>query len=154
MLTLFAVSIASASVEVYFSPKGGCTDAIVKQISKAVSTIDIAMYSFSSRPISSELLKAKDKGVKVRMLFDKGQQTQQYSGSRYLAKNGVSVKYDMGSGLMHNKFAVIDGKILVTGSFNWTQSAERKNRENLLILDDTALIKKYQAEFEKVWTSN
>lgn len=52
---------------------------------------------------------------------------------------------------MHNKFAVIDGHILVNGSFNWTQSAVDKNQENLSIIDNDELCNKYSAEFERLW---
>ena len=57
----------------------------------------------------------------------------------------------MGSGLMHNKFAIIDGKILLTGSFNWTLAADQKNEENLLIIEDRKVIKAYQKRFEYLY---
>jgi len=151
-VTIFLLStIAYADTQVYFSPNGGCQNAIIKEIGNAKKTIDIAMYYLTSREIAQELVKSKDKNVKVRIILDKDQETQKYSKSRYLIKKGFEVKYHTGSGIMHNKFAIIDGKILITGSFNWTPTANEKNEENLLIMADKELIKKYQDRFEYLW---
>ena len=144
-------NIFADTPKVYFSPRGGCQQAIIIEISKAAKTIDIAMYAFSSREIAQELVSAKDRGVKVRMVLDKAQETQTYSKSRFFLKKGFEVKYHTGSGLMHNKFAILDSKALITGSFNWTAGAEEKNDENLLIMTDPGLIKKYQDRFEYLW---
>jgi len=143
--------IASAEIKVFFSPNGGCTDAIVEQISQAQKTIDIMMYSLTSRPIAQELVKAKERGVKIRILLDKEQETQKYSKSRYFIKRGFEVRFDTGPGLMHNKVGIIDGKVLFTGSFNWTAQAEKYNEENLLLITDPEIIQKYQERFELLW---
>ncbi|MFA6431597.1 MAG: phospholipase D family protein [Candidatus Margulisiibacteriota bacterium] len=151
---ILSISISQASfgsIQTYFSPNGGCSSAIIKEIGKAVNTIDIAMYSFTSRPIVQELERAGARGVKIRVLLDKGQETQKYSKSRYLAQKGFEVKFDTGSGLMHNKVGIIDGKILITGSFNWTAQAETRNAENLLIIDDPNIISKFQSKFNELW---
>lgn len=150
LLIVFACS-AWGSTRIYFSPKGGCTDAIISEIAMAKKTIDIAMYSFSSRPIVTELIKAKDRGVRIRVYMDKGQEAAKYSGSRFMMKNGFDVKFDRGSGLMHNKFALIDGATLITGSFNWTRQAEYYNRENLLVITDPAVVGRYRDRFESLW---
>lgn len=147
---LFSLAVF-AEISVYFSPDGGCTEAIINQLSKAKNNIDIMMYSFTSRPIAQELVKAKERGVKIRILLDKHQAIQKYSKGRYFLNKGIPVKYDTGAGLMHNKVAIIDGKVLITGSFNWTAQAEKYNSENLLIINDQSLIKKYQEKFEELW---
>ena len=144
-------SLVHAETKVYFSPNGGCQNAVISEISKAQKSIDIAMYSFTSREIAQELVKAKDRKVKIRIVLDKGQKTEEYSKSRYLIEKGFEVKYHSGDGLMHNKFAVIDGRVLLTGSFNWTASAEQRNEENLLIITDNGVIKKYAERFERLW---
>lgn len=144
-------SVFAVPAKVYFSPNGGCQDAIISEISKAQKTIDIAMYYLTSREIAQELVKAKDRKVSIRIVLDQSQEAQTYSKSRYLIKNEIEVRYCICSGLMHNKFAVIDGKILITGSFNWTPTADQKNEENLLIMTDKELIKKYEDRFEYLW---
>ena len=148
---LLILPIAHADTQVYFSPNGGCQNAVIAEISKAQKTIDIAMYYLSSREIAQELVKAKDRGVKIRVVLDKEQETQRYSKGRYLIKEGLEVKYHTGPGLMHNKFAVIDSAVLITGSFNWTPTANEKNEENLLIMADKELVKKYADRFEYLW---
>lgn len=143
--------LTAMETQVYFSPNGGCQNAIIQEINKAEKTIDIAMYYFTSREIAQELVKKKNNGIKIRIVLDKSQETQTYSKSRYLTKNGFEIRYHMGNGLMHNKFAIIDEKTLITGSFNWTSTAEQKNEENLLVISDNNLTKKYQEQFEYLW---
>ena len=150
-ILLLLSSIVMAETKVYFSPNGGCTDAIVREINGAQKTVDVMMYSFTSRPIVRAMEKAKERGVAIRVLLDKGQETQKYAKGRYFTNKGIAVKYDTGSGLMHNKVGIIDGKVLFTGSFNWTAQAEARNAENLLVIDDPVLIKKYQERFEYLW---
>lgn len=148
---LLMASVAFGGTKVFFSPKGGCTEAIAREINSAKKTIDVMMYSFTSRPITQAIERAKERGVAIRILLDKGQEKQKYAKGRYFANKGIAVKYDTGSGLMHNKVGIIDGKTLITGSFNWTAQAEKYNAENLLLIDDPALIKKYQERFESLW---
>ena len=148
---LFAHFLFADETNVYFSPKGGCQKAILYELNKAQKNIDVAMYYFTSREIAQELVNAKNRGAKVRLLLDKSQETQDYSKSRYLINKGFEVKYYTGQGLMHNKFVVIDDKVLITGSFNWTPTADWTNEENLLILTDERLIKKYAQRFEYLW---
>lgn len=141
-----------AQTQLYFSPRGGCTEALVSQVNQATKSIDIMMYSFSSRPIIQALEKAKERGVAIRVLLDKGQEAQKYAKGRYLAARGITVKYDTGRGLMHNKVGIFDGQVMFTGSFNWTAQAENNNAENLLLIEDPSLIKQYQTRFELLWS--
>ena len=136
---------------VYFSPNGGCQQAIVDEIDRARGTMDIAMYFLTSREIAQALVRAKERKVQVRCVFDKSQKIPSYSKAGYLIKRGFPVKFHTGDGLMHNKFAIIDDHILMTGSFNWTPTADRKNEENLLIITDASIIKKYRDRFEYLW---
>lgn len=151
VFSLFPFSILSAETSVYFSPNGGCQQAIIQEISKAQKTIDIAMYYLTSREIAQELIKAKERGVAIRVFLDQSQEHASYSKSRYLMKKGIEVRFYVGSGLMHNKFAIIDKKVLITGSFNWTATADKENQENLLIMTDKDLIRKYAERFELLW---
>lgn len=140
-------------ITLYFSPHGGAERAAVEAIDAAHETLDIAMYYFTSSEAAWAVVRAQERGVKVRVYMDKSQRTQKYSKSRFLEKRKVPVRYHTGSGLMHNKFAVIDGKVVVTGSFNWTASAEEKNEENLLIIRDADVAKAYAVKFEAYWHS-
>jgi len=147
-------SVVYAEPKVCFSPNGACQEAVVTQISKAQRSIEIAMYSFTSREIAQALVEAKKRQVKVRVILDNAQIKDPYSKSRYLMGKGINVKFRLGPGLMHNKFAVIDGKVLLTGSFNWTASADRKNAENLLIISSKELAQKYEKQFKLLWAQS
>jgi phosphatidylserine/phosphatidylglycerophosphate/cardiolipin synthase-like enzyme len=150
---LYARFLFADETNVYFSPNGGCQKAVISEFNKARKNIDVAMYYLTSREIAQGLVNAKERGIEVRLVLDKSQETQSYSKSRYLIKRGFEVKYYTGPGLMHNKFAIIDDKVLITGSFNWTPTADRENEENLLIMTDKELIKKYAKRFKYLWKS-
>ena len=145
--------INSADVSVYFSPDGGATDAIVKEINHAHSTIDIAMYDLTSKPIAQAIMNAEARGVKIRMVMDRKEADTRYSYASFFARNGIPVKLlpVYRDGLMHNKFAVIDNDEVITGSFNWTYSAEHRNYENLLIIRSPQLAQVYEKYFEKMY---
>jgi phosphatidylserine/phosphatidylglycerophosphate/cardiolipin synthase-like enzyme len=141
-------------IKVYFSPNGGCQQAVISEIRKATQTIDIAMYYLSSRNIAQALVQASENNVRVRIVLDQGQEIESASKSGYLIKHGLQVRYHLGFGLMHNKFAIIDGKSLITGSFNWTLTAEERNEENLLIITDQETIEKYEGRFNYLWNTS
>ncbi|MDE2222505.1 MAG: phospholipase D family protein, partial [Candidatus Omnitrophica bacterium] len=140
--------------QVYFSPNGGCVQAIVHEIRQATQTIDIAMYFLSSYKIARALAMAQEHHVLIRIVMDQHQEIESASKSGYLVRHGLEVRYHMGFGLMHNKFAVIDGKTVITGSFNWTLSAEERNEENMLIIHDRALAGKFEERFEYLWKTS
>lgn len=128
------------NIEVYFSPDGGCTKAITKEIDGAKRDIKVQCYSFTSGPIVWSLIRAKRRGVKVRILVDHHQGEDKVE---QLEKFGVEVLSDSKHAIAHNKVMVIDGEIVVTGSFNFTYAAEKRNAENLLIIRDKGIAQKY-----------
>lgn len=135
------------AVEVYFSPKGGCTDAIVKEISQARSELKVQAYSFTSTAIAKAIAEAHDRGVKVTVVLDKSQETEKYTGATYLLDHQVPTFIDSKHAIAHNKIMIIDGSTVITGSFNFTKAAEESNAENLLILRDQSLAQKYLTNF-------
>jgi phosphatidylserine/phosphatidylglycerophosphate/cardiolipin synthase-like enzyme len=135
--------------EVYFSPKGGCTDAITKELDKAQITILVQAYSFTSAPIAKALLNAHKKGVKVEVILDKSQRTQKYSSATFLYNSGIPVKIDTKHAIAHNKVMIIDGGTVITGSFNFTKAAEEKNAENLLVIRDKKLAERYTKNWQE-----
>lgn len=129
--------------QVYFSPHGGCTDAIVKELNKAKSTVLVQAYSFTSAPIAKALLNAHKRGVKVEVILDKSQKTQKYSSATFLYNQGIAVKIDAQHAIAHNKVMIIDGETVITGSFNFTKAAEESNAENLLVIKDEKFAERY-----------
>lgn len=113
------------------------------------------MYSFTYEPIANAIIRAKNRGVEIRILMDKQQSAGKYSKYQYFLNNGINVILDIHAGIMHNKIAIIDGKVLFTGSYNWTKSAEGRNQENLLkFIDEEEIIKIYQERLDYLWEFN
>ena len=133
----------SSNTRVYFSPNGGCTDAIVSELKKAKSTVLVQAYCFTSAPIAQALIESCKRGVKVRVILDKSQSTENYYVTDLLQKAGIETFIDTVQGIAHNKIMIIDGHIVISGSFNFTKTAETKNAENLLVIDDLLLAKNY-----------
>ena len=135
--------------EVYFSPNGGCTEAIIRELDKAKSTILVQAHSFTSGPIAKALLNAHKRGLKVEVILDKSQRTQKYSSATFLNNVGIPVKIDAEHAIAHNKVMIIDGETVITGSFNFTKAAEEKNAENLLIIHDKKLASLYTKNWQE-----
>jgi len=112
------------------------------------------MYTFTDREIAQAIIRAKDRGVNIKIYLDRSQVNAKYSKSRYFINNGIEgIRISSNNYIMHNKFAVIDNKIVITGSYNWTASAGERNDENLLVIDDKNIIEKYQNQFNNLWNN-
>jgi phosphatidylserine/phosphatidylglycerophosphate/cardiolipin synthase-like enzyme len=136
-----------------FSPSGGCTDALVAEINKSTKTLDIQAYTFTSAPIAQAVTMAYDRGVKIRILLDKSQRTDRNSVAAFFHSHHLLVYIDDQHGIAHNKVVLIDGKVLMTGSFNFTKSSEERNAENLLIIKGRPkLVSAYQSNFDHHWS--
>jgi phosphatidylserine/phosphatidylglycerophosphate/cardiolipin synthase-like enzyme len=134
-------------IEVFFSPKGGCTEAIIRELSKAKTSIRIQAYSFTSAPIAKAVVDANRNGIDTKVILDKSQRTAAYSSADFLAHSGVVVLIDDKHKIAHNKIMIIDSNSVITGSFNFTNSAEEDNAENLLIIHDANMAAKYLANW-------
>ena len=140
---------ATGTVEVFFSPRGGATEAITREIASAQREILIQAYGFTSIPIAKALLESKKRGVKIEAVLDKSNATAKYSAATFLFNAGIPVLIDSSHAIAHNKVMIIDRQTLITGSFNFTRAAEEKNAENLLILrGNKPLIEKYFDNYE------
>lgn len=137
-----------ADVEVYFSPNGGCTAAIVREIDAAKETIHLPAYSFTSAPIAKALTDAHKRGVTVIAILDKSNRTGKYSAASFLAHAGIPTFIDDRHAIQHNKVILIDGRTVITGSFNFSKAAEENNAENLLIIQSPVLFAEYLADWE------
>lgn len=140
---------STGTVEVFFSPHGGATEAIVSEIRGSRQEVLVQAYSFTSKPIAKALLDARKRGVRVEAVLDKSNATAKYSAATFLANAGISVLIDSDHAIAHNKIMIIDRSTLITGSFNFTSGAE-KNAENLLVLKgNKPLLDKYLQNFEE-----
>ncbi len=152
------LSIASAdsppetTFKVYFSPRGGTARAVEEAIDRAGREIRVCMYSFASPSIAWRLVCAARRGVDVEVILDEEENLDsRFSSARDLERNGISVKYarppsrkgDSSPAKLHHKFAVVDGKTVLTGSFNWSVLADTSNHENLVVAESTELAARF-----------
>ncbi|MFN8770649.1 MAG: phospholipase D family protein [Neisseriaceae bacterium] len=146
---------AHGKVEVAFSPNGGVTKAIISEIDRAKHTILVEAYSFTSKDIAGALLNAKKRGINIRIILDKSQVGKKYSSATFFSNLGFNLHIDYKHAIFHNKVMIIDDNAVITGSFNFTNAAEKKNSENLLILsDNNQLASIYTKEFNHNWQNS
>jgi len=144
-------------IAVFFSPEGDCMPAIVQQIAAARRSIEIQAFILSTNLISRPLIEAHERGVRVTVVFDAEQAKEEYSLDEALAKAGINVYYDRPSeeGSNHNKVILIDRRVLITGSFNFSRSAQEDNAENLLIIrNKSRILDAYIKDFERRKTAS
>lgn len=138
-----------------FTPGQSCTQTIVNSLQQACQSIAVQAYSFTSFQIAKALVKAKQRGVEVKVILDKAwlddrQQDKRFRAAiLYMYEHEVPLWIDYQPSIAHNKVMVIDAKRVITGSFNFTNSAEKRNAENVLIIDSPALAKQYLQNWQK-----
>lgn len=139
-----AASQAAPAIEVHFSPSGGCTTLVTQLIDSARSTVRIAAYQFTSEPIAAAVVSAHARHVDVQLIVDPSSApTAKHRASTEVVAAGVSLAVDHKHHIFHDKYVVVDGSTLETGSFNFTESAEKSNAENCLVIRDAAVAEAY-----------
>lgn len=131
------------STKVYFSPNGGTQQGIIEQINAAKKNIFVQAYSFTNQPIVKALVEAQKRGVDVFVILDKSNKTDKYSVADLLDHFGIDTYIDAQHSIAHNKIIIIDKETVITGSYNFTNAAESKNSENLLVIRSTDLADTY-----------
>jgi phosphatidylserine/phosphatidylglycerophosphate/cardiolipin synthase-like enzyme len=142
------------SVEAFFCPQDECAQQLVKKIDSAQKSIYIAIYSFTQADIAGALISAKERGVEVKVVFDFDQSTNSSSVDEKLIAAGIAVARRNGSGYMHNKFSIIDGNIVSTGSFNYSNNADVRNDENLIFISSEDIAAKFKSDFDHLWDAS
>ncbi|MGC3963566.1 MAG: phospholipase D family protein [Rhodocyclaceae bacterium] len=143
---------ADAQFESGFSPHGDAQAVVLRAIESAHKQIRVAAYLFTSKPIAIALVDARRRGVDVRVVADAKENRKSFTAVRYLANEGVPVRLNGRYAIHHNKFMVIDGQTVETGSFNFTAAAAKKNAENVLVLYGVKpLAETYLREWQRLW---
>lgn len=137
-------------VGVYFSPDGGCEAQVLYWIGRANTSIHVLIYSFTLDSIGEALVEAHDRGLDVKVVFEKSQ-VSQYSEYWRLSDAGVQVRNDTNSRFMHNKIMIVDDAIVLTGSLNYSESGINRNDENLIVIKSGDVASLYANEFNRVW---
>jgi phosphatidylserine/phosphatidylglycerophosphate/cardiolipin synthase-like enzyme len=135
----------------FFSPGPDCLGTILHAIGTARRQLDICVFTISDDRIKNAILMRKEMGTKVRILTDNEKLLDEGSDIAALDKAGIQIKVDRTTNHMHHKYALFDNRMVITGSYNWTRSAEAFNHENILVSENPIIISRFTSNFEKLW---
>jgi phosphatidylserine/phosphatidylglycerophosphate/cardiolipin synthase-like enzyme len=127
----------------YFSPNGGATQAVVEALGRATHTVLVQASVVSSPQIVKALVDAHHRGAKVEVILERAQAKAKYSAAAALAQAGIVTLIDGAHAAANNNVMVIDGQVVLTGSFGFTAASERDNAENLLVIHSPGLASRY-----------
>ncbi len=144
--------------EVYFSPDDQPQHKLLSLINNSSKNIKIAIYTFTNTKLANALIEAKNRGVNIEIVADKSTLSGKFTQINKLASHNIPIHifppedHHSHVPLMHNKFALFESnkKILCTGSLNWTKSACKRNRENIIILENDNIYRKYERQFRRL----
>jgi phosphatidylserine/phosphatidylglycerophosphate/cardiolipin synthase-like enzyme len=147
------VTVEGTQIEVYFSPDDGTMERVIDLVHKAQDKVTFMAYSFTDDDLALAMIYKFNSGVSVFGVLDKSQALSNIGGEYdHLLENGIDVRLDGNPNSMHHKVILIDDRIVVTGSYNFSQSAKTRNDENTLIIHSSAIAEIYRREFERVWS--
>lgn len=132
---------------VCFTPGQPCAGLIAETIRGARSEVLVQAFGFTNATVIDALHEARRRGVAVTVLLDKSVRKEPSQRALELVKHGVKAFIDDRVAIAHNKVMVIDGAAVITGSFNFTQSAQSRNAENLLVIRNPQLAAAYRENF-------
>ena len=144
------IKVDKTRIETYFSPDGGCEEAIIKKINKAKKSIYFATFAFTNRKIANAIVKKFNQGIEIKGIMER-EGLSPYCRYWLFKDIKADIKWDNNFYLLHHKFFIIDDEILITGSCNPTRAAEEKNEENILILENPEICSIYRKEFKRLW---
>lgn len=142
---------SSQRAEAWFGPGDGPRSALKREIDAARAHLAACVFTITDDRLTQALLAAHRRGVRVRILTDDEKRSDRGSDIDQLVAAGVGVREDRTAAHMHHKFALFDGRVLATGSYNWTRSAAVANHENLLLTSEPRLVRAFEKEFEALW---
>jgi phosphatidylserine/phosphatidylglycerophosphate/cardiolipin synthase-like enzyme len=143
-------AVSEDNLTVYFSPNGGCTEAIVREIGKSSKCVYVLAAQFTYAPIAKALVAAKARGVDVKVVIDQEKNEGEKSEADRLIAGHVPTFSDGRHHTAHNKVILIDHRLIFTGSFNLTRESEMENAENLLLIDGKSrLVDAYETNFRE-----
>jgi phosphatidylserine/phosphatidylglycerophosphate/cardiolipin synthase-like enzyme len=151
-MLLFAVSSAAlGEADVCFTPGQDCRKRLAELIGEARTEVLVQAYSLTSREVVEALVAAGRRGAVVRVMLDEAKSHQRAEGRAAveLVANGAEVLVDAAHAIAHNKVAVLDGRRVVTGSYNFSAAAQERNAENLLVIDDEQLVRRYAENWHR-----
>jgi phosphatidylserine/phosphatidylglycerophosphate/cardiolipin synthase-like enzyme len=144
--------------EVCFSPDDPCDIKLIKFVDSAQGSIEVAIFDINRDELVHHLL-VQARKIPVRVLVDQRQAKGEHSLVPLLIKvaataegSKLQIRIGRQRGIMHNKFTIVDGKMIETGSFNYTNSATDRNNENQIYLAKPSIVDRYKKRFEEIWS--
>jgi len=137
---------------IFTSEDPALEDAIIPIVNSATRTIRFLAFSYTDYPLANAMIQRSQNGVNVAGVFDKTQSGGQGAEIGTLLCAQVPVRQDGNPQFMHNKIIVVDERYVITGSLNYSTSAETSNDENVIIIDNPDIAKLYMQDFERIWT--
>jgi phosphatidylserine/phosphatidylglycerophosphate/cardiolipin synthase-like enzyme len=148
-----SLTIDGTDIKNYFSPDDGVLNAIVPLLNSAQKSIYFLAFSFTSNDLGNIVREKAATGLTIQGVMEEEQVTTN-QGTEYdpFKQAGLDIRIDGNAGQMHHKVFIIDEKIVIFGSYNFSQSAETRNDENILIIYNAAIAQQFMKEFQRVWS--
>ncbi len=145
-------AVSRQSTQTAFSPSPQAIKLVQHTIKDANDNIDVAAYSFASDKVADALIDASERGVLVRVVLDKTHSKHPYKAVIRLYEAGIPIRINYDYAIMHSKYLVVDDKTVETGSFNYTNNAEHKNAENVIVIKNNPTVaKRYLDNWNVLW---
>ena len=147
----YHVKIGDTDINAYFSPEDKIERIIVHRLQKAKKSVHFMAFSFTSDKIAEMMIAKHKEGVPIYGIFEKKGSDDKYSQYVKMKIEGLPVKIDNNKFFMHHKVIIIDEVRVITGSYNFSKSANKKNDENILIIDNKDIAADYLKEFYRLY---
>lgn len=138
---------------VFFSPGDDCPNIICRLFEKAEQTVDICVFTITDDRVTQAIRDAYVRGVNIRVITDNDKALDPGSDVDRMSGLGIPLRVDKSPHHMHHKYAIFDKTTTLTGSYNWTRSADHHNEENFLTTDDPSITRPFIGHFDKLWDS-
>lgn len=143
------IKMGNSTIRTFFSPKGGGTEAVLDTVRSARQSISFMTFSFTDNDIANAMVERKAAGVRVEGVYDQCLGYGKYSTYHIMRQNGIYTRMDGNEALLHHKVILVDNTV-ITGSFNFSASADKSNNENMLIIEDAGVAQAFQQEYVRV----
>lgn len=151
VIKLIYTSESEIKAAAYFSPGEDCLHRIRRLIGESQKTLDICVFTITDNRIVIKLEEARDRGIAIRIISDNDKSMDLGSDLDHLIRAGIDCRFDRTTAHMHHKFAIADHDLLLSGSYNWTRSAATENDENIVVTNNTKIVRTFAKKFEEMW---
>ncbi|MCL1864490.1 MAG: phospholipase D-like domain-containing protein [Spirochaetes bacterium] len=147
----YYVKLDDIDINVYFAPEDNVEKIIYGRIAKAKKSVKFMQFAFTSGVISDIIIKKFKEGIEVKGVFERKGSATEHSQYTKMKIEGIPVRLDGNRHIMHHKVIIIDDYIVITGSFNISKNANRRNDENIIITNSEEIALKYIEEFNRIY---